>query len=529
MKKFILSTILVSAAMFPYVVHAEAATKSSAVQLSTQTATINTNNVNIRKGAGTTYSVISNLSKGQKVEIIGSMKNQKGETWYNIKFGGKTGWVLSTFATKSGSQNIAKTNTQGMLLVATRNARLYETADLNSKKVEKLPANSTVFVISEEKDPTNNLVWVQIMSESENIGWTPKYELVASKSVIRYIYALDNSQVFKDTTNQTPALATLRENDQVMVLQEADGWLNIETKTGIRGWMLKTQASTTQLKRLINPQVVPSGKNSYITWSKPYNFSFKYTTISNNQLKLTQGFTYAQIPKAKVKGIKEIKSIREKNNERSLILTFEPGYTFTIRNYNDKVSIKVVPKGLIGKTIIIDAGHGGHDPGAIGPTRLKEKDVNLNTALLLRRELIRAGAIVKMTRSTDVFLELNQRTAIANASDYDAFISIHSDSATSTARGTTTYYNQSVNFNGLQSLKLATSVQKGIIPVIKTTNRGVKHQLFYVNRMNELPSILVELGYISNRTEESLLRSKDFRQKAAVGIRKGLQDYFNNF
>ncbi|WML46872.1 N-acetylmuramoyl-L-alanine amidase [Neobacillus sp. PS3-34] len=82
---------------------------------------------------------------------------------------------------------------------------------------------------------------------------------------------------------------------------------------------------------------------------------------------------------------------------------------------------------------------------------LREKDANLGTALLLKAELEKYGAIVKMTRSTDIFLELSERTFIANSSDFDAFISVHSDSLNTTATGSTSYYNTSVNFNGQEA------------------------------------------------------------------------------
>ncbi|WML46871.1 N-acetylmuramoyl-L-alanine amidase [Neobacillus sp. PS3-34] len=76
---------------------------------------------------------------------------------------------------------------------------------------------------------------------------------------------------------------------------------------------------------------------------------------------------------------------------------------------------------------------------------------------------------------------------------------------------------------------MANSIQDKLIDSLGTYDRGVKEQDFYVNRMNALPSVLVEMAYISNPNEETLLRSTTFRQKVATGIRKGLEEYFNNF
>ncbi|NHM30037.1 N-acetylmuramoyl-L-alanine amidase [Bacillus sp. C11] len=308
--------------------------------------------------------------------------------------------------------------------------------------------------------------------------------------------------------------------------------------SGKSGWVLSKYVTITPAptavkptpapvaaKSITSPQIVSSGKDTYLNWTKLTNFSFKYTT-SANQLTLKQGFTAVQLPAVKVKGIKEIKTVQASSTEKSVVITFEPGYTFTLRNYSNKVSLKVIPTGLLGKKIIIDAGHGGKDTGAIGPTGYREKDATLAISLALQKELQKAGAIVTLTRSTDIFLELSERTAISNKSDYDAFVCIHADSFTTESKGTTTYYNSTLNFNGPKSITLASNVQKNLIGTVKTYDRGIKEQDYYVNRMNELPSILVETAFISNPTEEALLKSPSFRQNTAVGIRKGLESYF---
>lgn len=535
MRKLILSSVLIMVtAMFPFVTNAEAAQKPVTSQVSKTAATINANHVNIRKGAGTTYSTITKLSKGKKIEIIKSSKNKKKETWYNIKFSGKTGWVISKYVNrtvisakkpqkKTGPVTLAVTK-----IVGTKSANLYAGAGFDYQITEKLVANTNVTWISEITDPITNQVWENIKTASGNTGWTPKYELVNSKSELTFVYAQKNSQVFQDASNDNPAIASLAENEQINVLNEVNGWLYIETSKGIRGWAAKSQTSGILFRRLIGPQVVNSDDNSSVNWSKPSNFKFKYSTNGSNQLLLTQGFTNVELPSVEINGIRDITTKQVNQNEQSVLITFEPGYTFTIRNYSNKVSIKVMPTGLLGKKIIIDAGHGGKDTGAIGPTKFKEKDANLATALLVKAELEKAGAIVTLTRDTDIFLELSERTTIANSSDYDAFISIHSDSFSSTSKGTTTYYNTSVNFNGPKSKQLAGFVQKDLIGAVNTVSRGTKEQDFYVNRMNELPSILVELAYISNPKEEALLKSTSFQKNAAVGIRKGLEDYFSN-
>ena len=187
------------------------------------------------------------------------------------------------------------------------------------------------------------------------------------------------------------------------------------------------------------------------------------------------------------------------------------------------------------KVIVIDAGHGGNDAGAIGPSGVMEKTVTLKVALELEKLLLAEGAEVIMTRRTDVEVaargrhatdieELKSRCDIANEAEADIFISIHADSFTNpAARGTTCYY---FGEGAPESKKLAESVHPALLEQLKTPSRGTKPCNFYVVRNTDMPAILVELAFISNPQEESLLNSKEGVEKAAQGILDGIEDYF---
>ena len=190
--------------------------------------------------------------------------------------------------------------------------------------------------------------------------------------------------------------------------------------------------------------------------------------------------------------------------------------------------------GLKGKTIAIDAGHGGADAGAIGPTGVTEKSVTLRVALELRDLLENEGAKVIMTRTTDrqvsskgdkasAIEELQARCTVANNAKADIFVSIHADSFTNpNARGTTGYY-----FTGSdKSKKLADCIRKALCEQIRTPSRGTKSCNFYVVRHTSMPATLVELAFISNKEEEELLDSDEGVTKAAQGIFDGIEDYF---
>lgn len=183
------------------------------------------------------------------------------------------------------------------------------------------------------------------------------------------------------------------------------------------------------------------------------------------------------------------------------------------------------------KVICIDAGHGGNDPGAIGPTGTMEKDNTLAIAILLKEKLENNGASVIMTRSVEQDISysnlsrqevLNQRVVTANDSEADIFISIHNDSfSTSTASGTTTFH-----YGNEKAIELANYVQKALTDELNTTNRGIKFASFYILRYTTMPAILVEPAFISNPEEELLLTSADGRNKIAESIYDGIVRYF---
>lgn len=189
--------------------------------------------------------------------------------------------------------------------------------------------------------------------------------------------------------------------------------------------------------------------------------------------------------------------------------------------------------GIAGKTIVLDPGHGGSDSGAIGPTGVTEKSITLRVASELRQLLIDAGAKVLMTRTTDVDVapqpatdagELQARCDVANQAKADIFLSIHMDSfSNGSAKGTTGYYYA----KGSQAGKrLADYIRQGVIDQIGTTDRGTKSCNFYVVKNTTMPASLVELAFVSNPQEETLMNSPDGIKKAAKGIFNGMNQYF---
>lgn len=218
--------------------------------------------------------------------------------------------------------------------------------------------------------------------------------------------------------------------------------------------------------------------------------------------------------------------------------------------------------------IMIDAGHGGEDPGAISPRGLKEKDVVLAIARLTKTKLESLGYIVKMTRNEDVFIPLKSRTLKAQQKHADLFISIHADSVANNpnARGTGVYVlspkgatdeasrllaesqNDADTIGGIQmsdskdvNSVLMNMIQNQTINDSLRLGRLVLNQLskynkvksavnqanFVVLRTPDIPSILVESAFLSNTEDEALLRSITYRQQVAQAITDGVKQYLN--
>ncbi|HLW52472.1 MAG TPA: N-acetylmuramoyl-L-alanine amidase [Candidatus Angelobacter sp.] len=220
----------------------------------------------------------------------------------------------------------------------------------------------------------------------------------------------------------------------------------------------------------------------------------------------------------------------------------------------------------IGK-IVIDAGHGGHDTGTIGPNGLMEKDLVLEVARKLGKLLeSRLGAEVVYTRDDDTFIPLETRTAIANKEQADLFVSIHANSSSdSSARGVETYYlnftssrdalevaarENSVSEKSIHELQdlvkkialkekieesreLAADVQKSLYAGLSAKspaihNRGVKKAPFIVLIGANMPSILAEISFVSNPSDEKKLKTSEYRQRVAESLYKGIHRYISS-
>lgn len=193
------------------------------------------------------------------------------------------------------------------------------------------------------------------------------------------------------------------------------------------------------------------------------------------------------------------------------------------------VPAAAAPAPLIGRTVVLDPGHGGAQAGAFY-FGIREADINLAVGLKLRDKLAAAGATVVMTRAADQLAapprpspaaELQVRVDIAKAADADIFVSLHANAHDKPeTHGAITFY-----YPG-RPTDLARAIQEALVLETGAVNKGVRPANFYVLRHSDIPAVLVEVGFMTNQAECARLADPVYQDEAASGIFKGIIRYF---
>jgi len=176
--------------------------------------------------------------------------------------------------------------------------------------------------------------------------------------------------------------------------------------------------------------------------------------------------------------------------------------------------------------VVIDPGHGGLDPGAIGIGGIRETDVVLEVSKIVKKLLSDKGVKVFLTRKNEVDLDLSPRVSFANRKDADIFVSIHANASRGKRRdinGLETFY-----FRGWRGRLLAKRIQKQILRVSPgSPDRGVKQGRFYVIKNTRMPAVLVEIGFLTGRLDARRLEKNTHRKRIAYAIAKGILEYLS--
>lgn len=243
--------------------------------------------------------------------------------------------------------------------------------------------------------------------------------------------------------------------------------------------------------------------------------------------------TQTTLPDATHPLLRGVQTVNTSATTAQMVIDLSRAVNYTVR-LNPKGGFTIdltLPKGaggrIAGKLIVVDPGHGGDDHGAPGVNGAKEKNVALAIARKLADELRDLGANVILTRDTDSFVTLGERSEIANRAGADLFIAVHADSAGSNADGSNIYY----HLNDPSGRTLANCVSQRIAAMGGIRSRGPRSDGsdtttgFSVLRRTRALGILCETGYMTNRRDVSLLVQSDMQTKIARSIASGVQDY----
>jgi len=174
--------------------------------------------------------------------------------------------------------------------------------------------------------------------------------------------------------------------------------------------------------------------------------------------------------------------------------------------------------------VVIDPGHGGQDPGAIGIGGIRETDVVLEVSKIVEKLLSEKGVKVSLTRGNEVDLDLSPRVSLANKINADIFVSIHANASRGKRRdinGLETFY-----YRGWRGRLLAKKIQKQILRVSPgSPDRGVKQGRYYVIKNTRMPAVLVEIGFLTGRLDARRLEKSAHRKRIAYAIAKGILEY----
>ncbi len=230
-------------------------------------------------------------------------------------------------------------------------------------------------------------------------------------------------------------------------------------------------------------------------------------------------------------GIIEEVSIDKDNNDNTIInISSRTVYEYRIEKEGDKIYVKAYkPKELYDQVIVVDAGHGGKDPGA-SDNGLIEKELNLIITKKLKAKLDQTNIAVYYTRLDDGYPTLQERCDIANEVEADFFLSVHNNALNKSIHGTETLYFPQEDEDGFTSRKLARVFQNNLIDTLGSYNRGLKKRPdLFVLKHTTMPAIITEIGFVTNDEESAKLKTDSYLEKAAQALYEGILETLDTY
>lgn len=482
-------------------------------------ATITAAAINVRSGPGTSYDTIAKVNKGAKYNIT-----EVNGQWLKISLpGGKTGWIAAWLATVSevasaqpaaSAQNNSNVNSDtgdndgsdsndnsNLQLVINDNVNVRGGPGTQHNIIGQVSRGQRLGVLEQAGD------WYKVSLEGGVIGWVAGWLVDVEPAEASPapgdppVETEDTDQIDSNNPGMPINLEKIevrQENNHTLVSIKAAGELNYD------------------MFLLTNPQrLVIDLKNTNIG-DLPDNTAVNTEAIE----KMRIGLFSTDPPAVRVvfdlrKAVVSVDKLSSDRHQLDL-----------------DIYVPELGEFLQGRVICIDPGHGGSDPGAIGPTGLQEKDVTLDISLKLAQLLTENGARVVMTRNDDRFVDLYERTAIAKQEGAEVFLSIHINANVNRdIDGTSTYYRRDTGefppgVDQADNRRLAGAIQSELLRTLGRRSLGVLQSNFVVLRTSPVPAALAEIAFVSNPEEEQMLRQETERAKVAEALALALNNYF---
>ncbi len=469
----------------------------------------------VRTGPGLNFQIIGSISPGPAYRVI-----SKSGTWVKISLSGKEGWVhgsyLNTVKKQDAKQEKTPDEAIDKAVVTATVLNVRSGPSTSHSIVGRLKSGDAVAV----NDVQNG--WYKI--NFQNIqGWIAGTYAEKEQSRKAPDPPSDSSATSGKTAVVTASvlnirntystggklIGSVRQGDKVTILKETNNWAFIQYAGNKQGW-----AAGWYLKEV-------KEDNSQVVNGPSVTILHNGTNIRNGPgtshavtARANKGDTFPIVNKEG-----DWYQIKLANGAQAYVA----GWIVSASGDLPDVSHKGSGQYLKNKTIVIDPGHGGRDPGTAGRNGAIEKHLTLQTARVLAQKLKAAGANVILTRTGDGYISLGYRVSVSHYQNADAFVSLHFDSSVySSAHGISSYY-----FTKTKDYPLSEAVQAELTKQTGFKSRGVKYGNFQVLRTNRRPAMLAELGFLSNPSEELSIMGTAFQDRAATGLYNGLARYFS--
>ncbi|MGL4522272.1 MAG: N-acetylmuramoyl-L-alanine amidase [Bacilli bacterium] len=445
---------------------------------------------NVRQTPSLSGKVIATKKSRDVMTMLSQQKD-----WYNVQVDAKTtGWIHnSTVRLNKPTPDVNRTFLGNGYFLAS-DIPLF-TSLIEPKEVLRTSVLNETFIVVHE---TSNYFCILLGNER---FWVEKSDKLSIQPNNVVWISVNSANVWDQSFTTT--ISAIPYGTILSVLKTTKDAYEIDIN-GSKGWIKRSDTTANSTNWLTSVYI--SDKNATV-YTKPTTSSTVLTTLPVGSSFAIHAVTSTMVQIDRGNG--NLGWISRSKNLTSSI-------------FNDwLLQTETTETPLQGKTIVIDAGHGNHDTGAIGSGKTYEKNLNLAVALQLESQLQMLGANVVMTRRTDIFLPLEVRAAFSKKVNADLFISVHHNSATPKAAGFEVHYLKSNSFT------LAKQMNYGLQQALKTPNRGLYNSNFSVLRNNTIPAVLLEIGFVSNPSELKILNSPTTHANVAISLSNTIMQYFS--